>query len=225
VLTERVDDQRIAGWATTITNDIIEEYEKYQTMNPLFVRRYNLMVEIVNDTDPFYGRFIPPPKDVDLPIILLNVNGEMEVDYDVGRYVDICKKYHRVLRHEVIHYINWFSYKNHEFLPSGQPKPRNYSSDFSNPEEFNAYFHQVASMVTEIADDSISKGYVFENVFGDNTQEFIAFCWKIIDNINSDLYQDTKKDNVYKLKWLKRLYQLYFDVREYYYKEAKRIKK
>lgn len=111
--------------------------------------------------------------------------------------------------HELVHYLDYFRASFEEY------KDGEY---YNAPEEFNAYYLQIASGVYK-ALENIKNKYPndfnkFEETITDNASNFIKKMWNVIEIQNADLKDAIFKNSKYKYKWAKRLYQLYFEIRD-----------
>lgn len=209
-LTERKDDPRFTSFVQQIIEEIFSEWEKEPNSHEILLPNYDLHIKIVNNsTDSDYGCFYVS-HITKHPTIELNVAGVSEDLFTNKKYLEILKKYSSVLFHELIHYVNYFSFKDDE----RQLKYYDNKHPYNNSMEFNAYYHQVRKMMVDALSDVLSKNLKFSDYFGKHVQEFIPKFFTILDSINKNIKSEL--DDKYRAKWLKRIYQLYFELKDEY---------
>lgn len=212
IITERVEDEYINNQSEKMAKDIISAFKKTSGENILYVEEHKLFVDIVSTDTGSWGTFNLIHNK--LPSITINANYDKQCKkwFIQKEFDKIAKKLYRVLQHECIHYINYIiSVDSNKWL--GQER-MGYASKFNNPEEFSAYYHQIRNLLTNIAIKKVKNDTDFDNTFGDTTQKFIHLCWNSIKTINQDMYVEIRNDEVYRRKWMKRLYQLYFELKQ-----------
>lgn len=209
-LTERKDDPRFTLFIKQIIEEIFSEWEKTPNSHEILLPNYDLHVKIVNNSnDNDYGSFYVS-RITKHPTIELNVARVSEELFTNKKYLEILKKYSRVLFHELTHYVNYFSFKD----DSHQLKYYDNEHPYNNPMEFNAYYHQVRELMSSALTEVLEKNLKFESYFGNSVQDFIPKFFTVLDSINAKIKSEL--DSKYKSKWLKRIYQLYFELKDEY---------
>ena len=212
VITERVEDEYINTQAEKIAKDIIKKFDESPSQNILYVDDSRLYVMIINKNTGYWGSFTL--TDDRFPTITINAHNDEECSkwFDEKKFDKIADKLYRVIHHECVHYINYII--SGESNRCFSQEKIGYASKFNNPEEFNAYYHQMRNLFSKIANEKVKSAADFDSIFGDTTQKFIQFCWNTIKTINQDMYIEIRNDEVYRRKWMKRLYQLYFELKQ-----------
>jgi hypothetical protein len=211
-LTEREDDTQFGESIQSIL-EVINQYWKNNPHNDKgFFKPFELYVLIISDEhqDDAYAYFTKTKKDK-MPCIVINAYYVDNVAYKNKNFLEIINKSQDILYHELVHYVNYISAQDGNRLIQ-----RGIYYTSNSGQEFNAYYHQIRKKFVDIVKQLKKDNEPFE-VIGDNTQQFIKKFWHITKMLHPTL--EDKINSHYRKKWLKRIYQLYFELRELYYKE------
>lgn len=212
IFLERENDEKQIQNANELYNKMLEYANK--TPHILFFNFKDIGVDLnlifTDKQYDFYAAFIKK-----LNLIIVNVQPYCMTEFKNKDYNAIFLKMKEAIIHEIIHYLDSLRIDMEE-LPKG---------DYVTPEEFNAYFLSISSELYDILNDIKSKNpnnlNKFYEQFGNTVNEFLKLMWKLIELKNSDMKKEIDNDKKYKYKWNKRLYQLYFELKDNFLKNVK----
>jgi hypothetical protein len=199
-LNERENDEKQILNATEIYNKILE----YINILPIVkLKELDLTLVFTTSQKDYTAAF---SKNINT--IFINCYPRFQNEYKNRDYKEIYLKSKESVIHELIHYLDSMRI-NVEEQPDGF---------YITPKEFNAYFLSVSSEFYDLLNDIKNKNpnnlNSFYNTFGKTVNEFIKLVFNYIDSKNNDLKTAIDNDPKYKYKWNKRIYQLYFELKD-----------
>lgn len=216
-LSERIDDENFRKRADEIVNDIIIFFNKYNVQNTTFTK-YNLMVYIVNkpnmDAHGYFKvmqlRDEKTKKSLILqPSIFIDSSGDLENEFKNKEFSTIINKRKSTLFHEVIHFLNYLGWSDKDAFETRLKDKEEKAL------EFNAYYNQIA----KIFDDDLKTGKTFTEVCGENAQELMVKFIEKLYNKTPEMLKYFIDDKKYRWKLIKRISQLYYELRQKYNKK------
>lgn len=210
IIVERENDQE---FRVAIYSEIEKIKEKMKMDNSYSIDVDDYRVMIILDPDSPTGFFTFTRNKPKIPVVVLNVDGICEDLYKRQKFIDIIDKMSDVLFHELTHLMNYrvVAKPGEEY-----ENLKNIKGKYNNREEFNAYYQQTASLFERMLPNLIKSDNTFESVYGDNVQQFISKFWNKLNEINNEIVDSIAQSKVYKRKWLKRIYQLYYELMDTY---------
>jgi hypothetical protein len=217
-LTEREEDEDFSHYVRYIYNDIVEAFKTISNKPSLSIDEYGLYI-LFKKLDENYsmGKFTFDTKNT--PVIVISVGKQLSHFFDEKDFYSLVLECKTIIFHELVHFVNYYSDVN------SQKQPSYPSGDITNPKEFNAYFHQYREVFFDILKLTIKNNESFEENIGRNVQDFINKFWDKMNAANPLFKELIYSDGVYKNKWLKRLYQLYYEFLKYYRTKMDQIEK
>jgi hypothetical protein len=218
VLTERKDDDKFTRGLDVLYKEIIKTYkENKEGKASLYIPRFafKFIIERVRDSSRTgYFSFLASAtrkQEERIPCVVICVGDDLKEDYDNKNFIKIIEHFKYTVYHELTHFLNYYSYKNeHKRTCTDQ------QGLIITPDEFNAYYHQFRKYLKDIVDEVVSSKGSFLETFGDSAQDFIDKFWILFNKHNPKTYKQIPENEKYHRKWLKRIYQLYFELMEYY---------
>jgi hypothetical protein len=141
------------------------------------------------------------------PVISLHIPASLkeitdETLHQASKYVIFSNKAHRILRHEIVHYLD--SFRNHTMLTKEKDE-NNTSKYYNSPEERNAYWHNIAEPYF-----TFMRGVKSRSITPEKAEEY-ASKLKIYKGFKKTLYGLLDNANSTELAWIhgltKRNYQ------------------
>jgi hypothetical protein len=205
VLDERVGDDSFRDKAIKITDFIIENIKIPKAHN---FKQLKLIVDFQE-----LPTYIKANFNSKFDTITINIfNDKEKFLSDIRNFLQ-DNKY--ALFHEVVHFIDY--HRGSKFRADIQgvvPK-------VNTPMEFNAYFHTFTQMIEDATKEimkSSDRNEAFEKYVGENVRSFIYNFWKFAKSICNDSETKIVSEIIgnidWKYRWEKRLYQLYFELKE-----------
>jgi hypothetical protein len=206
-LCERQDDEKQRLFAINIY-DTISKYLK--TLKPI-----ESVVDLsVIFNKPLYLNFINiinPEKQFSAlyshthSTILINSYPHLTDEFNKKHFLNIYLKMETPIIHELIHFIDSINY--------GDKISNN--KKINGPAEFNAYYQSFTlkfdkKLTYIISNKNNDKMDQFNTEIGNTSNEFINKFW----NEHKELYKQVENSKIYKAKWNKRLYQLYYELKQ-----------
>lgn len=211
VLFERKDDFKFRHILYQILQIIKDSY-KQNKENPKKIETVFSLpfsIYIVSSSDNFLGKTtIYHSENI---VIWLNVHEKYKDLLIKEDFLTIIQNMEDTLIHELTHYFNYNQIKNKKFELGSPP-------DHKHPFEFNSYYVELASKFDKAVYNLVKSNQSFESVFGEHAQDFINIAFNELSNIRADLVPQIRNNPTYYKKWVKRLFQLYFESKELYQK-------
>lgn len=208
-LDERVDDERKIKVAESLYNEILNTFKlnKKESIT-LFGPSTSPILSVVlfNDvTKEKHPKYIPIKKSIEINC----------VDYDNlfknKKYDTIISILKLELIHEITHYLDDERTNTQiiidYFKDIKKEKPATLTAA-----EFNAYYISFASKMYDNLKICSSIKH-FDLMFGPDAYAFIQNFWSYANPIAPILKKELQNDKIYNTKWCKRLYQLYFELK------------